>query len=143
MDRLNGIQATFFGHITMEPELRYARDTNKPYVTLRLAVNTYLGPDRDPETDYINVTMFDQYAERAASCTVGALCFVQGRMSHRNFVRRDGTNGYAIEVRPGTFRSFDRRSSEDPMVSPPAPEEVDQADEEPPPVELDDEADDQ
>ena len=51
---MNGAKITFFGNLTQDPELNYASQSAKPYTKARIAVNTYLGQDKEDQSDFYN-----------------------------------------------------------------------------------------
>jgi single-strand DNA-binding protein len=87
------------GHLGRDAELRYS-PTGSPIVTFSLAVSRRPRVESDDEhTDWFNVSLFGPRAEAVAHyLTKGKLVAVVGRFSHREYTRRDGTRGCALEV---------------------------------------------
>ena len=112
---MNGPRVQFFGNLTRDPQMRYTKDkmseyspeAGTPYTTARVAVNTYLGPDRNPEVIYYNVTLWGRHAE---SCMrngkTGTPVYVEGSYRFREYTREDNSVGYSHDVRASQFRSF-------------------------------------
>ena len=101
---MNGPQTTFFGRLTRDPqELRYTANGGVAYITMSVAVNTYRGPDEEPEVHYYEVTLWRRHAENAMNrCRKGQQVYVEGRYSFREYTRRDGTKATATRWTPGT-----------------------------------------
>ena len=77
---MNGPHMAFFGRLTQNPELRYTANNGTPYLTIRIAVNTYRGEEQNQETIFINATLWRGQAENAArGCARGppGLCLRQ------------------------------------------------------------------
>lgn len=112
---MNGSRVQFFGNLTRDPQMRYTKDkmsefspeAGTPYTSARVAVNTYLGPDRNPEAIYYNVTLWGRHAESCMSnCKTGTPVYVEGSYRFREYTREDNTVGYSHDVRAGQFRYF-------------------------------------
>lgn len=112
---MNGPQVRFFGNLTRDPQLRYTKDklsefspeAGTPYVTARVAVNTYLGPNRNPDVIYYNVTLWGRHADSCNRlCKIGAQVYVEGRYSFREYTREDNTVGYSHDVQAKEFRAL-------------------------------------
>ena len=148
---MNGPRVHFFGNLTRDPQMRYTKDkmsenspeAGTPYANARVAVNTYLGPDRNPDVIYYNVTLWGHHAE---SCMrngkTGTPVYVEGSYRFQEYTREDNTVGYSHNVRASQFRSFpsaaaaalqeenpDAGSAADSEV-PPDPEDQDDEDDE-------------
>lgn len=95
-------QITVVGNLTRDPELRFAA-SGMQIATLGLAVN-YRRQNKqtgewDEETSFMNVVCFGQLAENAAeSLTKGARVLATGRLQVRNYDRKDGGQGTAVEI---------------------------------------------
>ena len=101
---MNGPQITFFGNLVQDPESRFARNSGKPFTTMRVAVNTYRGKDREPETNYFNVTLWGTQAQNAlARCRKGHQVYVEGLYSQSEYTRRDGTAATSYNVNAKDF----------------------------------------
>ena len=105
---MNGPQTTFFGRLTRDPqELRYTANGGVAYITVSVAVNTYHGPDEEPEVHYYDVTLWRRHAENAMNrCRKGQQVYVEGRYSFREYTRRDGEKGHSHQVEARDFQYF-------------------------------------
>ena len=105
---MNGPQTTFFGRLTRDPqELRYTANGGVAYITMSVAVNTYRGPDEEPEVHYYEVTLWRRHAENAMNrCRKGQQVYVEGRYSFREYTRRDGNKGHSHQVDARDFQYF-------------------------------------
>ena len=104
---MNGPHMAFFGRLTQDPELRYTANNGTPYLTMRIAVNTYRGEEQNQETIFINATLWRGQAENAATrCARGHLVYVSGRYSFREYDRGDSSPGYSHDVNVRDFRHF-------------------------------------
>ncbi len=105
---VNGPEAAFFGRLAQDPgELRYTANAGIPYITARVVVNTYRGPQEETQTHYFNVTLWRHHAENLLNrCRKGQQVYVRGQYSFREYTRRDGTPGYSHDVSAREFRDF-------------------------------------
>ena len=112
---MNGPQITFFGNLVQDPESRFARNSGKPYTTMRVAVNTYRGRDREPETNYFNVTLWGTQAQNALTrCRKGHRVYVEGLYSQNEYTRRDGTTATGYNVNAKDFMHMGAPRSDGP-----------------------------
>lgn len=88
---MNAPQATIWGNVTRDPELRYTADNGTPWTTLRVATNTHRR-NQEPETLFWDVTLWRHTAEYAArNVRTGMGVYAQGDFSLRSYTRDDGT----------------------------------------------------
>ena len=112
---MNGPQITFFGNLVQDPESRFARNSGKPFTTMRVAVNTYRGREREPETNYFNVTLWGTQAQNALTrCRKGHRVYVEGLYSQNEYTRRDGTTGTGYNVNAKDFMHMGAPRSDGP-----------------------------
>ena len=105
---MNGAQITFFGNLTGEPdELRYTRNTGRPYASAGVAVNTYDPAAQASDVTYYNVTLWGRQAENLINrCRKGQRVFVSGQFRIRNYTRQDGSTGISYDVSAQDFEHF-------------------------------------
>ena len=105
---MNGAQITFFGNLTGEPdELRYTRNTGRPYASAGVAVNTYDPVAQASDVTYYNVTLWGRQAENLINrCRKGQRIFVSGQFRIRNYTRQDGSTGISYDVSAQDFEHF-------------------------------------
>jgi single-strand DNA-binding protein len=84
------------GRLTADVELKSGNNTS--FVGFNLAVNTGYGDKSAVE--YLQCILFDTAAERfiKAGAKKGSLIWLAGRLSHRSFKRKDGTEDKAMNV---------------------------------------------
>jgi single-strand DNA-binding protein len=83
-----------------DPELKYT-PSGIAVTSFRLAVNRPRRPDSnvEPETDWFNIVIWRESAERAANyLSKGRLVAVQGKLQSRNWVAQDGAKRNSVEV---------------------------------------------
>ena len=89
----------FVGRLTRDPELKKT-NSGTAVTSFSIAVdNAMKNADGTRGTCFLNCSIFNQQADNVAKYTrKGSLVGVEGRLNQRNFVRKDGSNGTAIEV---------------------------------------------
>ncbi len=100
------------GNLGADPELRYT-PTGKAVTNLRVAVNhNFRGPDGEwqKETQWFNVEVWDQAAERAAEqLRKGNKVYAEGRLRTREWEGQDGQKRTSVEIRADRVQSLERR----------------------------------
>ncbi len=91
---------TVTGHVGREPETRY---TQTGAVTTRTVIPVNDGrPGREgaweDHTTWYNVTAFGRSAETLSKAEKGMVVQVTGRLSTREYTKRDGGQGFAAEL---------------------------------------------
>ena len=82
---------------------------------MRVAVNTYRGRDREPETNYFNVTLWGTQAQNALTrCRKGHRVYVEGLYSQNEYTRRDGTTATGYNVNAKDFMHMGAPRSDGP-----------------------------
>ena len=89
------------GNLGRDPEMRYSTSGN-PMTSFSVATNrrytTATGEQRD-ETEWFNCTAFGRLADTCNQyLTRGQQVYVEGRLSTRQYDRRDGTPGFSLDV---------------------------------------------
>ena len=100
------------GNLGADPELRYT-PSGKAVTNLRVAVNhNFRGPDGEwqKETQWFNVEVWDQAAERAAEqLRKGNKVYAEGRLRTREWEGQDGQKRTSVEIRADRVQSLERR----------------------------------
>jgi single-strand DNA-binding protein len=89
------------GHLGRDPELQVTQD-GTPVTKFSLAVNRYTRTgtgERKEETDWFNVTAWRSLAELCEKYLhKGSKVYIEGRLSQRKYVDRDGIQRTSIDV---------------------------------------------
>ena len=89
------------GNLGQDPEMRYSASGN-PMTRFSVATNrryTTAGGEQREETEWFNCTAFGRLAETCNQyLTRGRQVYVEGRLSTRQYDRRDGTPGFSLDV---------------------------------------------
>jgi single-strand DNA-binding protein len=100
------------GNLGADPELRYT-PSGKAVTNLRVAVNhNFRGADGEwqKETQWFNVEVWDQAAERAAEqLRKGNKVYAEGRLRTREWEGQDGQKRTSVEIRADRVLSLERR----------------------------------
>lgn len=103
------------GNLTRPGELRTVKDSGRPvtnnsigigrsaYALLALAEGTYDKDTAYPENNFIEVSAFDEVAERLAALPKGARIVVTGKMSKREWTDKAGAPREAINILVSDF----------------------------------------
>ena len=88
------------GRLVKDPELRKSADGNTSFATFSVAVdNAAKEADGTRGTIFLDGRVFGSQAESLVKCThKGSKIAVDGSLNQRNFIRKDGTQGKAIEI---------------------------------------------
>ena len=86
------------GRLSRDPELRHT--TNGTAVCqINVAISRPVAQGREPETDFINVTIWNRAAENVARyLSKGRQIAVEGRIQTRNYDNNEGKRTYVTEV---------------------------------------------
>ena len=86
------------GRLTRDPELRHTT-SGTAVCQISLAINRRVGAGREPETDFINVVVWDKLGENVAKYMAkGRQVAVEGRIQTRNYDNNEGKKVYVTEV---------------------------------------------
>lgn len=89
---------TISGNLTRDPELRYTQQ-GKPVAGLGVAVNRWMGPDKEAEVHFFDVTVWDDQAENVAAClNKGDRVVVTGRLAFRQYDDKEGNKRNAVSI---------------------------------------------
>ena len=89
------------GNLGRDPEMRYSTSGN-PMTSFSVATNrryTASSGEQREETEWFNCTAFGRLADTCNQyLTRGQQVYVEGRLSTRQYDRRDGTPGFSLDV---------------------------------------------
>lgn len=99
------------GRATSDPELRYT-NSGTAVCTFTLAVDRQKQKDREQETDFINVVVWQKQAEIVAQyLKKGRLAATDGRLQIRTYENKEGQKVRVAEVVAESVRFLDRGDS--------------------------------
>lgn len=98
------------GNLCKDIEVRYT-NTNKPVVANTIAVkNDFKNADGNYESEFINIVLWNNQAEYLSKyAEKGSKVLVEGRITTREYDKKDGTKGYATEVIVSNVEILDRK----------------------------------
>ena len=113
------------GRLTKDPELRKT-NSDIAFATFSLAVdNTIKEADGTRGTLFIDCRIFGSQAESLVKFTrKGSKVAVDGSINQRNFVRKDGTQGKAIEIYADSVTFLDPKPEADEEAKEPNVEDI-------------------
>jgi len=86
------------GRLSRDPELRHTT-SGMAVCQINVAISRRTGQGRDPETDFINVVVWDKQAENVARYLAkGRQVAVEGRIQTRSYDNNEGKRTYVTEV---------------------------------------------
>lgn len=86
------------GRLSREPELRHTT-AGTPVCQINIAINRPVAQDKEPETDFINVVLWNKQAENVAKyVTKGGQVAVEGRIQTRSYENNEGKKIFVTEV---------------------------------------------
>lgn len=89
-------QITVSGKVGQDPELRY---TPGGMAILTFSIADTYGKDEKRTTTWHDIKVFDKLAENTANTIAkGSTVIVVGRVEQREFTKKDGTKGKAVEL---------------------------------------------
>jgi single-strand DNA-binding protein len=103
----NNINLT--GRIVRDAEVRTTKD-GKSVCNVALAVNGYR---REDEATFFDLTLFHGKTGVAQFLKKGTRVAVNGRLKPRKFTRKDGTEGFGLEVTVNDLTLLDNKASRD------------------------------
>jgi single-strand DNA-binding protein len=99
------------GRLTNDPELRYT-NSGTAVASFTLAVERPKSQNRDKETDFINIVVWQKQAEACAQYLhKGRLAAVDGRLQIRSYDNREGQKVRVAEVVAESVRFLERGDS--------------------------------
>jgi len=86
------------GRLSREPELRHTT-SGMAVCQINVAISRRTGAGKEPETDFINVVVWDKQAENVAKYLAkGRQVAVEGRIQTRSYDNNEGKKTYVTEV---------------------------------------------
>ena len=86
------------GRLSRDPELRHT-GSGMAVCQINVAVGRRTGQGREPETDFINVVVWDKQAENVSRyLSKGRQVAVEGRIQTRSYDNNEGKRTYVTEV---------------------------------------------
>ncbi|MBQ9854146.1 MAG: single-stranded DNA-binding protein [Bacilli bacterium] len=86
------------GRLSRDPELRHTPN-GTAVCQINVAISRPVGQGREPETDFINVTVWNKPAENVARyLSKGRQIAIEGRIQTRNYDNNEGKRVYVTEV---------------------------------------------
>ena len=91
-------KVVLIGRLSREPELRHTT-SGTPVCQINIAINRPVAQDKEPETDFINVVLWNKQAENVAKyVTKGGQVAVEGRIQTRSYENNEGKKTFVTEV---------------------------------------------
>jgi single-strand DNA-binding protein len=98
------------GRLSRDPELRHT-SSGMAVCQINVAISRRTGAGRDPETDFINVVVWDKQAENVAKYLAkGRQVAVEGRIQTRNY-ESNGQTRYVTEVLCDSVQFLETKNS--------------------------------
>ena len=86
------------GRLSRDPELRHTT-SGMPVCQINVAISRPVSQGREPETDFINVVVWNKQAENVAKYLAkGRQIAIEGRIQTRNYDNNEGKKTYVTEV---------------------------------------------
>ena len=86
------------GRLSRDPELRHTT-SGMAVCQINVAISRRAGAGKEPETDFINVVVWDKQAENVAKYLAkGRQVAVEGRIQTRSYDNTEGKKTYVTEV---------------------------------------------
>lgn len=91
-------KVVLIGRLSKEPELRYTLN-NTPVCQINVAISRPISQGKEPETDFINVTIWNKQAENLVKYVKkGNQIAIEGRIQTRSYDNEEGKKVYVTEV---------------------------------------------
>ena len=91
-------KVVLIGRLSKEPELRYTSN-NTPVCQINVAISRPVAQGHEPETDFINVTVWNKQAENLVKYVKkGNQIAIEGRIQTRSYDNEEGKKVYVTEV---------------------------------------------
>lgn len=100
-------KAILIGRLTREPELRYTQ-SGIAIATFTLAIDRPKQKEKEPVTDFIDVTAWRGQAENVANYLgKGRLVAVEGRIQTSNYTDKSGNKRKSVNISAETVKFLD------------------------------------
>ena len=91
-------KVVLIGRLSRDPELKYTSN-NTPVCQIKVAVSRPVAQGKEPETDFINVTIWNKQAENLVKYVKkGNQIAIEGRIQTRSYDNEEGKKVYVTEV---------------------------------------------
>ena len=91
-------KVVLIGRLSRDPELRHTSN-NTPVCQINVAISRPVSQGKEPETDFINVTIWNKQAENLVKYVKkGNQIAIEGRIQTRNYDNEEGKKVYVTEV---------------------------------------------
>ena len=91
-------KVVLIGRLSRDPELRHTT-SGMAVCQINVAISRRVGAGKEPETDFINVVVWDKQAENVSKyLSKGRQVAVEGRIQTRNYDNNEGKKVYVTEV---------------------------------------------
>lgn len=91
-------KVVLIGRLSRDPELRHTSN-NTPVCQINMAISRPVSQGKDPETDFINVTVWNKQAENLVKYVKkGNQIAIEGRIQTRSYDNEEGKKVYVTEV---------------------------------------------
>lgn len=91
-------KVVLIGRLTKDPELRYT-PSKTAVCQINMAISRPVSQGKDPETDFINVTVWNKQAENLVKYVKkGNQIAIEGRIQTRSYDNEEGKKVYVTEV---------------------------------------------
>jgi len=104
-------KVTLIGNLGGDPEIR-TLENGTPVGRFSLATNENY-KDKNGEwqtqTEWHNVVVWRDLAERAKNLKKGTLVFVEGKISYRKYTDKEGVEKYQTDIVANTYRMLEKR----------------------------------
>lgn len=91
-------KVVLIGRLSRDPELRYTSN-NTPVCQINVAVSRPVAQGKEPETDFINVTIWNKQAENLVKYVKkGNQIAIEGKIQTRSYDNEEGKKVYVTEV---------------------------------------------
>lgn len=91
-------KVVLIGRLSRDPELRHTSN-NTPVCQINMAISRPVAQGKEPETDFINVTVWNKQAENLVKYVKkGNQIAIEGRIQTRNYDNEEGKKVYVTEV---------------------------------------------
>lgn len=91
-------KVVLIGRLSRDPELRHTSN-NTPVCQINVAISRPISQGKEPETDFINVTIWNKQAENLVKYVKkGNQIAIEGRIQTRSYDNEEGKKVYVTEV---------------------------------------------
>ena len=102
------------GHLTRDPEVRYAQGSNMAIARFSLAVNRRFPREGEPDSDFFNCTAFGKTAEFVEKYFhKGSRMSLVGRVQNDNYTNKNGEKVYSVQIIAEEVEFAERKSTAD------------------------------